>query len=343
MKRVAVLNTQVPFTRGGAEILCESLVEQINRLPGIQADLLTLPFKWYPDERLIADTRMWRDLDLSESDGQPIDLLIATKFPTYAVRHPNKVLWLVHQHRQAYDPAFDPEQRHTATNLGLRALDDLFFQECRGLFSISNRVSERLHRFNGFRAEALLPPSGFAGRIQSGDYSDTLIYFGRLNEWKRPDMLVRAVAAVPRAKARIIGTGPEPYVEELRRLIDALGVGDRVELLGFLDDAALLHELARCRAVFYAPYDEDYGFSTIEAFLAHKPVLTLADSGEVQSLVTLTGSGIVARDEAALAHGVERLYGMTAGELHAMADPGQAFARTIGWPRILQKLVLDNL
>ena len=45
----------------------------------------------------------WRLLDLSEVDGQRIDLVIATRFPSYLVKHPNKVVWLVHQLRQAYD------------------------------------------------------------------------------------------------------------------------------------------------------------------------------------------------------------------------------------------------
>src|SRR5207248_9119184 len=68
-----------------------------------EAALVTVPFKWYPGERVLTQAFLWRLLDLEETDGRPIDLVIATKFPSYVVRHPRKVVWLVHQFRQAYD------------------------------------------------------------------------------------------------------------------------------------------------------------------------------------------------------------------------------------------------
>ena len=49
-----------------------------------------MPFKWYPKEEILPHAAAWRLLDLSESNGRPIDLVIATKFPTYFVRHPQQ-------------------------------------------------------------------------------------------------------------------------------------------------------------------------------------------------------------------------------------------------------------
>ena len=43
--RVAVCLPQVPFERGGAEILADNLVDALNRR-GHEATLVTLPFKW---------------------------------------------------------------------------------------------------------------------------------------------------------------------------------------------------------------------------------------------------------------------------------------------------------
>jgi hypothetical protein len=54
-------------------------------------------------ERLIPSALAWRLLDLEHVNGVPVDQIICTKFPSYAARHPRKVVWLVHQHRQAYD------------------------------------------------------------------------------------------------------------------------------------------------------------------------------------------------------------------------------------------------
>ena len=97
--RIAVCLPQVPFAWGGAEILSERLVDEL-RARDHQAELVTVPFKWYPGERVLTQAFLWRLLDLEESDGRPIDLVIATKFPSYAVRHPRKVVWLLHQFRQ---------------------------------------------------------------------------------------------------------------------------------------------------------------------------------------------------------------------------------------------------
>src|SRR5437588_7582122 len=100
--RIAVCAPQVPFARGGAEIFTDDLVAEL-RARGHEADLVTMPFKWYPGERVLSQAFLWRLLDLDEANGRPIDLVIATKFPSYAVRHGNKVVWLLHQFRQAYE------------------------------------------------------------------------------------------------------------------------------------------------------------------------------------------------------------------------------------------------
>src|SRR2546421_5630618 len=100
--RIAVCRPQVPFARGGAEIFADDLVSAL-RARGHEADLVTVPFKWYPGQRVLSQAFLWRLLDLDEAEGQRIDLVIATKFPSYCIRHPNKIAWVLHQFRQAYE------------------------------------------------------------------------------------------------------------------------------------------------------------------------------------------------------------------------------------------------
>src|SRR5437870_12636751 len=100
--RIAVCAPQVPFTRGGAEIFADDLVAEL-RERGHETDLVTVPFKWYPGERVLTQAFLWRLLDLDEAEGRRIDLVIATKFPSYCIRHPNKIAWVLHQFRQAYE------------------------------------------------------------------------------------------------------------------------------------------------------------------------------------------------------------------------------------------------
>ncbi len=144
--RIAVRRPQVPFAHGGAEIFTDDLVAEL-RARGHEADLVTMPFKWYPGERVLTQAFLWRLLDLEEADGRRIDLVIATKFPSYAVRHTNKVVWLLHQFRQAYELdrtelgqfADSPEER--AARRAVQRLDRVALREARKVFATSRNVS----------------------------------------------------------------------------------------------------------------------------------------------------------------------------------------------------------
>ncbi|HEU4793512.1 MAG TPA: glycosyltransferase family 1 protein, partial [Nitrolancea sp.] len=96
---IIICATQVPFVRGGAEIHVEGLRDALLAR-GHRAEIVALPFKWYPKEEILKTALCWRLLDLTEANGSSVDLVICTKFPTWAVRHPRKIAWVIHQHRQ---------------------------------------------------------------------------------------------------------------------------------------------------------------------------------------------------------------------------------------------------
>ncbi len=91
--RVGVLQTQVPFVRGGAERHSANLCTAL-RAHGHEVAEITLPFKWYPSSTLIDSILAARLTDLSEIEGVPTDLMIGLRFPAYLARHPNKVNWI---------------------------------------------------------------------------------------------------------------------------------------------------------------------------------------------------------------------------------------------------------
>src|SRR6476661_3067713 len=137
---VLVCETQVPLVRGGAELLVQQLVSEL-RARGIATDRVSLPFKWYPKDEILPHAAAWRLLDLSESNGRPIDLVIGTKFPTYFARHPRKVAWLIHQYRAAYElcGTVYSDFGHNEADVGLRdtliRLDTEMLNECRRVFA----------------------------------------------------------------------------------------------------------------------------------------------------------------------------------------------------------------
>ena len=51
-KKVIICAAQVPFVRGGAELLVEELHKNL-KLRGFDSEIVALPYKWYPREQII--------------------------------------------------------------------------------------------------------------------------------------------------------------------------------------------------------------------------------------------------------------------------------------------------
>jgi hypothetical protein len=152
----------VPFVAGGAEA-CATGLQQALLAHGHAVEIVAIPFKWYPPDEIVRQMLIWELLDLTEANGKTIDKVIALKFPAYLLKHPNKVVWLVHQHRQAYDlwgtqygDLEGPEGsrvREIITRADNRAL-----REPSEVFTISRNVSERLLKYNLIPSTPLYPP-----------------------------------------------------------------------------------------------------------------------------------------------------------------------------------------
>jgi glycosyltransferase involved in cell wall biosynthesis len=346
---IAICASQVPFVRGGAEVLVDGLAAALEE-HGHQVCVVALPFKWYPKEQLLRGALAWRLVDLTESNGVPIDLVICTKFPTWAVRHPRKVAWIVHQHRQAYDwygtPLSDfantPEDQEARRRI--RAIDGVGLGECQRLFGISRNVTARLERFNGLQATPLYPPillRGLAPLPPGAEDDGTILSVSRLDAAKRVELLIEALALTQAPiHASIVGTGPDE--EKLRRLVRSRGLEERVKVLGRLPDEAVVERYNACRAVYYAPVDEDYGYATVEAFTAGKPVLTATDSGAVREFVRDGETGaVVPPDPAAFAAALDRWY-HAPEEARRLGLVGRDVVRDISWDKVVTALTNEG-
>lgn len=346
VQRIVVCETQVPFVEGGAESLVRALVAELRRR-GYLAERVSLPFKWYPKEEILPHAAAWRLLDLSESNGQPIDLVIATKFPTYFVRHPNKVGWLIHQYRAAYELCGTPygEFEHTEFDVGLRAtlieLDRAMLSECRRLYTIAQNTSRRLERFNGLVAGPLYHPPRLADRLHAGPFGDYVVTVGRLESIKRQDLLIDATSSIDRpVRLMVVGEGTQRRQFEARA--EAAGVADRVAFLGQVSDDQLIALYAGALAVVFVPYDEDYGYVTLEAFLAHKPLITARDSGGPLEFVEDGTNGVVCEPEPeAIADAVNAL-AADRSRAERLGSAGFERARTVTWDGVIERLVTSD-
>lgn len=343
IRTVVVCEVQVPFVRGGAEALVRELVRQL-RARDYAVERVSVPFKWYPKEEILTHAAAWRLLDLTTSNGRPIDAVIATKFPSYFVRHPAKVTWLIHQYRAAYELCGTEysDFTHTEQDVGLRerlvALDREMLAESRRVFTISRLTSARLEKFNAVAAEPLYHPSRLADRLHGGPSGDYVLSVGRIESIKRVDLAIRAMRDVD-AGLRLVVAGEGTQQERARRAAEEAGVADRVAFLGAVSDEALVDLYAGALAVVYAPFEEDYGYVTLESFLARKAVITARDSGGPLEFVEHGVNGLVCEPAPeALADAINRL-AADRSLAASLGDAGYDRARRVTWDGVIERLL----
>lgn len=284
--RILITTVQVPFIRGGAEIHAEGLRDALLRF-GHQAEILAIPFKWYPPEKILDHMLACQLLDISEVAGTPVDRVIGLKFPAYLIPHPNKVLWILHQHRTAYelwdhalsDLVYYPNGLQVRD--AIRHADRKLIPQAKAVFANSRNVAHRLKEFCGIDSTPLYHPPPDDEKFHTAPADDYLFFPSRLCIPKRQTLVLEALAHT-RNPVRVCfaGTSDHPaYADELKTLARKLRVQDRVEWLGSITGEQMRERYAHALAVAYPPTDEDYGYVTLESMLAAKPVITCTDSG----------------------------------------------------------------
>jgi glycosyltransferase involved in cell wall biosynthesis len=337
---ILILHSHVPFVTGGAEVLVGGLARALRERDHT-ADIVALPLAWNPVGGLLTTALAWRLLDLTSFNDKQVDLVICTKYPTWAARHPRKALWLIHQHRQAYDlhatdlSEFGPDAADREVRERVIELDRLALGECSPRYTISRNVSRRLERFNGLDAPALYPPVPRSGLCDEAS-EPYVLSAARLDAAKRIGPLVDAWRSVDRTlRLIVVGDGPERAALEARVRRD--GISERVSFTGRVADAELTRLYNRCRAVYYAPIDEDYGYSAVEALAAGKPVITAPDSGGVLEFVAHEQSGLVTELAAApLSEALNRLADETTAR--RLGERGPALVADLNWDTVVERL-----
>ena len=347
--RIAICHPQTPFSRGGAEMHTEGLAGALGEA-GHDVDVVGIPFKWYPPSEIVHQMALWRSLDLTESNGQRIDMVIALKFPAYLVRHERKIVWLIHQHRTAYELWDHPTFGDLSLHEDGRAVRDMIWQadrvalgEAKRVFTNSANVKDRLQRSIGTPADVLYhrsPLSETLLRRTPKEHGDYILYPSRLEPLKRQTLAVEAMRHV-RSGVRLVLVGTGPQEQAIRQAVARHELTDRVEIAGRVSDEKLIELYLGALAVFNGPFDEDYGYVTLEAMAARRAVVTTTDSGGPLELVRHGEEGLVVEpDGKAIARAFDDL---SMGRSMA-AGLGRSAQRRFqeqvpAWPEVAQRIL----
>lgn len=340
-KKICVLHASVPFVKGGAELHVTALVKNLCAR-GYIAELIQIPYKWYPTNSLYDNLLMWRLLDLSEANGEKIDLVIGTKFPSYGAIHQNKVAWVIHQYRQAYD-LFNTSNGLSHNSEGneikekVMNFDKIALNECKNIYANSKNVASRLLKYNNINSIPLYHPPALVGQYYCNKFDKYILSVGRLDRLKRIDLLIKALPYCNKDIIAIIaGKGPE--LENLKSLASKCHVSERVKFLGFVEDSELLKLYSNASAVFFAPIDEDYGYITLESFLSGKPVITCIDSGGVLEFVKDSENGYICDvDERIIGEKIQNLISIQQ-KCQEMGRNGYELVKDITWDHVIDEL-----
>ena len=289
-----------------------------------------------------------RLFDLGDSCGERVDRVIGLKFPAYLIPHPNKVLWLVHQHRSAYDLWSDPQgdllrsPNGAAVRDAIRHADCELIPESKAVYTIAQNVSHRLEKFNGIESTPLYPPPLDAERFHTAPAEDYLFFPSRLAPMKRQDLVLEALALTSEpVRIRFAGAPDTPQIHtRLLSRTAALRLEHRVTWLGLVSEADKRDHYARCLGVVFPPIDEDYGYVTPEAMLAAKPVITCTDSGGSLEFVRQRRTGLIVEPTAeALAAAFDELWSSRDQARQWGEEARERYdSMGIGWDHVLERL-----
>jgi len=299
MARIVVVTSSPPFVEGGHLVMARALVQAL-RDEGHESELIVTPQNRFGRQGSAYLATWLTDVGVGH-DGRAVDQVISLRYPSYAIRHPNHVCWLNHTMREYYDQwdrfsaplRWKGRIKETVRRRIVHVADGyLLRRHVRRLFVLSRTVQARLERWNNLASEVLYPPAPQRA-YRCEEYGDYIFAVSRLAPLKRTALLIEALARPEAAGIRCVIAGEGEEAGSLQHAIDQRSLNGRVTLVGRLDERELVEHLARCRAVCFPPFDEDYGFVTVEAFACSKPVVTCTDSGGPAELVSDGVSGFV--------------------------------------------------
>jgi glycosyltransferase involved in cell wall biosynthesis len=205
--------------------------------------------------------------------------------------------------------------------------------------AVSESTAEELTRL-GMRADRVaVVHNGVDDRLLATvplgirDPDPTVLYLGRLERYKRVDLIVRAIGRIRDAgePARLVIAGDGRQARALRRLALQLGLEDRVSFTGRVSEAAKRSLMERAWIHAITSMKEGWGITVLEAAACGTPTIA-SDTPGLRDAVAHGESGLLVRhgDVNALADAIRTVIA-DRGRLERLALGARARAERFTW------------
>jgi len=345
--KILVATSDGPFVEGGHIIIAKELVSAINEY-GFTAELLRTPQNRF--SRVFSAYISTRLIDVEEDGiGDTIDKLISFKYPSYALKHPNHTVWINHRMREYYDLwekfystlGKKAKIKEKIKRILIHKLDNYFLKKAKKIYTQSENIKSRLEKWGKIKSEVLYPPPP-KRNYKEGNYNKTIFTVSRLVKHKRVDLIIKALKFTEDKEIMLTIAGNGPELKTLKALTKSLGLGERVRFEGRVSNSKLVNLYSNCGAVFYSPFNEDYGFVTVEAFASAKSIITTEDSGGVRELVLKSKAGIVSENDIKkLSKKIDELFS-DKNKLIKLGEIGKKWVSNLKWDKTVEKLLFED-
>jgi len=339
--KILIPSIQTPFIKGGGYFHILNLKKALLEY-GHSVEIASFPFKFSPESYVETLMEYTSKQDFTNFNGHHIDCVIALQFPAYYVQHPHKILWLMHQYRAVYDIYSESKATKELNILKdkITQYDTYHLSKIKNRFANSKRVASRLKEFNGIESIPLYHPPTDEEKFYCDESLDYVFFPSRLEKLKRQDLLIEAMKYTKSPiKAIIAGSGGESV--NYQHLINKLNLNYKVKLTGEISQEEKFAFFANSLAIIYPPFDEDYGYITLEAMLSSKAVITCSDAGGVLEFVEDKYTGfIIEPNPRELAQKIDWLY-YNRERAKEMGKNGKELylSKNISWYGVVKKLL----
>ena len=239
--------------------------------------------------------------------------------------------------KAVYDQLYGRRSLRSAARL--HALDDMERRQYIGLGVEPARIAIRPNGIDPAEFDSLPDAEAFRARHGIDAHAPIVLFLARVNRIKGVDFLVQSFALVhkrmPHALLLIVGPD-DGYLGEVKRQVNALGIGGQVRFIGYLDGKEKLAAY-RAASIYVLPSTYDiFGITLLEALACGTPVIA-TDGVGFADFMRQNNLGAVVKfgDTAALQAEIARLLQQPLPELAARSAAGRQYVlQNFGWENI---------